>query len=76
MFNDSPRNGSMFQIRYFPSGSLFLEPLGTTYIMHPRAAGVNIKIAFHTDNIWFQNNGLRWVPCGRRVHKTSRSGPV
>ncbi len=31
----SPRDGSSFQIRYFPPSSLFLEPLGTIYIMHP-----------------------------------------
>jgi hypothetical protein len=38
MFNDSPRDGSKLQIRYFPSSSLFLEPLGTNYIMHPNYA--------------------------------------
>jgi hypothetical protein len=51
MFNDSPRDGSMFRIRYFPSGSLFLEPLGTNFIMHLAPCGVNMKITFHTDNI-------------------------
>jgi len=39
----SPRNGSSFQIRYFPSGSLFLEPLGTVPMMHRDRFGVNIK---------------------------------
>jgi hypothetical protein len=39
MFNDSPQDGSMFQIRYFPSSLLFLEPLGTNYMMHPVTAG-------------------------------------
>jgi hypothetical protein len=38
----------MFQIRYFPSGSLFLEPLGTILIMHPPGARVNMKIGFLT----------------------------
>jgi hypothetical protein len=70
MCNDSPRDGSMLQIRYFPSSSLFLEPLGTIYIMHPARAGVNMKIAFRTDNIWFKNNGLRRHPCELFVHKT------
>jgi hypothetical protein len=61
----------MFRLRYFPLSSLFLEPLGTTYIMHPGAGAVNIKIAFPTGNIWFKNMNLDDRVCGRGVHKTS-----
>jgi hypothetical protein len=66
----------MFQIRYFPSSSLFLEPLGTIYIMHPGRPAVNIKIAFPTDNIWFEYNALRVNACGALVYKTSAGGGV
>ena len=37
------RNGSTFQLRYFPLGSLSFEPLGTTFIMLPYRPGVKRK---------------------------------
>ena len=45
----SPRNGSMFRIRYFLPDSLSLEPLGTNLIMHPSSLLVNIKVEFPTE---------------------------
>jgi hypothetical protein len=66
----------MLQIRYFPSSSLFLEPLGTKFMMHLRRASVNMKITFPTDNISFYNKDLRVHPCGRVVYKTGVGAPV
>ncbi len=37
------RNGSSFQIRYFPPGSLSFEPLGTMFMMHPYVLWVKNK---------------------------------
>lgn len=45
-FLRSPRNGSLFRIRYFPPSLLSLEPLGTNPIMHLKDIGVNMKLAF------------------------------
>jgi hypothetical protein len=66
----------LLRIRYFPSSSLFLEPLGTIYMMHPGGADVNMKIAFPTDKIRFGNKDLHVYFCGRGVYKTGAAGHV
>jgi hypothetical protein len=41
----------MFQLRYFPLGSLSFEPLGTNCIMRLKRGGVKPKNALSSANI-------------------------
>jgi len=67
LINNPGYDGSTFQIRYFPPGSLSFEPLGTIHIMHRIGTGVNLIMKVSSEYYLLLNHRntekKRWMTC-------------